>query len=610
MSDAIRELSAGEAYRRVVERGEPPEAVAADAGVAPATVHRAVARGYERDGNGTDPDVAAGDGSRARAGDGIDAAVEDATASSLCALGSTIDAPCEAVVDALADALAVLAPDGSVEYANGTASRALGDASEGNVLVGLREGFGASPAAVDVFAERLRAVATGEREEARFEIDGPGGDRRFEHRMSRLPGTTPSRVVVVVREVTEHRTREHRLRERRDELKRLERVSAAISGVLAALSDARTVDGIEQTVCERLVDTELYDVAYVGRGSAATGIEEVTAAADAPEGLEAAIVENGDRDGYDPVGAAFETGEVQVVEDLAEESVAEGVAETSGQFGHRSGAVVPLGREAPDRVLGVAARRPNGFSERERDAFENLRDVAALALAAVRHRSLLVADTTRELEFRVPAAGTWLERLPEGCTWRFDGAVVAGDDRVLHYATFEGASASTIREVYTEQAPVEDVSVEETDAGVGAMVVATGSTAGRLVALGGQIREAVFDGDALRIVHETPPDVAPERVLETLRASYPDAELVAKRVHRGGVEAGDGAPDLTDRQLAALRTAHLEGYYEWPRETTAEGIADALGIAAPTLLRHLRLAHGRLVRRLVDEDGRRPAGDI
>jgi len=52
MSDPTHALAAGEAVERVIERGEATETVAADAGVDPATVHRAIARGYERTGNG------------------------------------------------------------------------------------------------------------------------------------------------------------------------------------------------------------------------------------------------------------------------------------------------------------------------------------------------------------------------------------------------------------------------------------------------------------------------------------------------------------------------------------------------------------------------------
>jgi len=95
------------------------------------------------------------------------------------------------VLDAVSAGLAVLAPDGTVEYANATAERALGDAARENVLVGPGETLGGGAAALETFAEQLRAVATGEREEIRFET-AIGDDRHFERRMSRLSGSTPS----------------------------------------------------------------------------------------------------------------------------------------------------------------------------------------------------------------------------------------------------------------------------------------------------------------------------------------------------------------------------------------------------------------------------------
>jgi DNA-binding CsgD family transcriptional regulator len=55
----------------------------------------------------------------------------------------------------------------------------------------------------------------------------------------------------------------------------------------------------------------------------------------------------------------------------------------------------------------------------------------------------------------------------------------------------------------------------------------------------------------------------------------------------------DTAP-LTDKQLAALREAYYSGYFERPRECSATEIADSLGIAHSTFLRHLRAAQKNL----------------
>ncbi|MFB6184322.1 MAG: helix-turn-helix domain-containing protein [Haloarculaceae archaeon] len=59
-------------------------------------------------------------------------------------------------------------------------------------------------------------------------------------------------------------------------------------------------------------------------------------------------------------------------------------------------------------------------------------------------------------------------------------------------------------------------------------------------------------------------------------------------------------PDLSARQRTVLRTAHRKGYYELPRETTTEEIAEEVGIQRRTAEDHLRLAEKRLVDAVVE----------
>jgi len=58
--------------------------------------------------------------------------------------------------------------------------------------------------------------------------------------------------------------------------------------------------------------------------------------------------------------------------------------------------------------------------------------------------------------------------------------------------------------------------------------------------------------------------------------------------------------ELTDRQQEVLRSAYLAGYYEWPRDTTAEQLADQLDIASATLHQHLRRAERNLLDTLLE----------
>ncbi|MFC7046301.1 helix-turn-helix domain-containing protein [Halobacteriaceae archaeon GCM10025711] len=53
--------------------------------------------------------------------------------------------------------------------------------------------------------------------------------------------------------------------------------------------------------------------------------------------------------------------------------------------------------------------------------------------------------------------------------------------------------------------------------------------------------------------------------------------------------------ELTDRQRAALEAAYFSGYFDWPRGSTAEEIADSLGISSPTFHQHFRKAERKLL---------------
>ncbi len=55
-----------------------------------------------------------------------------------------------------------------------------------------------------------------------------------------------------------------------------------------------------------------------------------------------------------------------------------------------------------------------------------------------------------------------------------------------------------------------------------------------------------------------------------------------------------------DRQREAIEAAYRAGYFDWPRESTAEDVAEALDIAAPTLHAHLRKAQATLLAELFD----------
>jgi len=67
---------------------------------------------------------------------------------------------------------------------------------------------------------------------------------------------------------------------------------------------------------------------------------------------------------------------------------------------------------------------------------------------------------------------------------------------------------------------------------------------------------------------------------------------------------GGGAPaaDLSPRQREVLWIAHREGYFEIPRETTTEAIADEVGVDRRTAEEHLRKAERKVIDALADRE--------
>lgn len=116
------------------------------------------------------------------------------------------------------------------------------------------------------------------------------------------------------------------------------------------------------------------------------------------------------------------------------------------------------------------------------------------------------------------------------------------------------------------------------------------------------------DGEG-RIVAEVLPSHDVSEVVPEFLDRYPGLDLVKKR------EKDQPAPlfserelrqavgeRLTERQREVLRTAFEAGYYEQPRETTGEEVADELGISSTTFSQHIRAAERNLLSLLYDDE--------
>ncbi len=120
------------------------------------------------------------------------------------------------------------------------------------------------------------------------------------------------------------------------------------------------------------------------------------------------------------------------------------------------------------------------------------------------------------------------------------------------------------------------------------------------------MRAATADGGTSTLVLELPQSVEARSVIEAIEEAHPETELLARRETTSTQSVGrlDTRLEdlLTDKQFEALQAAHYSGFFEWPRETTGENIADALEISPPTYHYHLRAAERTLVSLVFDAD--------
>ncbi|WP_276251556.1 PAS domain S-box protein [Haloarcula rara] len=417
----------------------------------------------------------------------------------------------------------------------------------------------------------------------------------------------PLRAVGIHQDVTERKERQRELESQRDELATLAQVHGLIHDVIGALGSAATRSAIEETVCDRLVESDLYQFACIGeREGASTQLRRKTVAGEDDSYIDI-VSERSDAGDENPGTDAIRTGEPQVVHDIETDERVASWRDAALAREFRSALVVPLRHdEAIHGVLAVYANRPEAFSQRAVEAFTVLGEMVGFAYTAVQNRQLLAHDRVVEMEFQ----STSPEAYPLGvaakhdCVLRGSGSVDLGDE-VLAYITVEDAPPETVLPDFLDHDRVPDGRVIRADGDSGVIELrAPVSYQSALLDVGVRPVDLVADGEVLTITVEAPLDAEPRTILDTLSEHAPGFELVVKQARdRQPTDEGDSlslSDELTDRQREVLRSAYLAGYYEWPRDTTAEQLAETLDIASSTLHQHLRRAERNLLDRLLD----------
>ncbi|GGN94061.1 bacterio-opsin activator domain-containing protein [Haloarcula pellucida] len=401
------------------------------------------------------------------------------------------------------------------------------------------------------------------------------------------------------------------LDERAARLERRGALADVLSAVQRATVHAESREELEQRVVTGLAETDRF--AFVR-------IETVGSQRDRLEPQTWAGTERGYLDAVDlrldesvdePAVRAARTQSMVVVDDITTGLREDTWREEALTRGFQSVLSVPLYRS--DRLWGtltVHATDPDAFDGRVADTFDDVARVVTDGLSVIERKRSLLSDSVIDLELTLTDGTDVFSRVARetGATLSFEG-VLARDGNAVLFLVVTDAASKTVEQSF-ESAPLVDT-VDHVPHGDGELYeieLESVSLVSEILSAGGTLRDLTADGDTTRLLVTLPAETDVRRFVESLERVAPDVRLHS-RTQRTRASRRDQPfrvafeQRVTDRQLEALRTALLSGYFEWPREHTAEEVASLLDISQPTFNRHLRVSLKKLLELLFDAEG-------
>ena len=419
-------------------------------------------------------------------------------------------------------------------------------------------------------------------------------DRTYEARLSTITDRNDRTIghTVVLTDITAKKRRERLLQRQRDHLELLDRLNGLVREITHEFVDATSRSEIEEIVRNRMCESTLYTEVRIidvppdiGHTEHDTAHQELTGASKALRLT-------------DPTSVS-----------LPEEPLPLPELEANGGG---SWAFVSLGfGRTVYGGLALQTTRAEAFSERELAVLEWFGETVSQAINAVENRRLLFSNAVTELRIDCPDTPLQTVAADTSCRLTLEGFIPASEDRILVYCDTLSAPASDIAEAAETTAGISTSRIVGDDSSnVVEFTITEGSPLLAFVGGRGNVRAIHADEQTCRVVVEIASGSETRSTLERVREHCPNTSLAAKQDHDRSTPTetnqvaptADSVESLTDRQLEVLEAAYRGGYFRWPRDATAEEVAESLGISSPTLHKHLRRGEARVFEALFETD--------
>ena len=412
-------------------------------------------------------------------------------------------------------------------------------------------------------------------------------------------------VVVGLEDISELSYQERRLASQRVELMRLHRVNRVIRGVANAMIEERTREDIENAICDLIASSEPYLFAVLGQFSPSYTEFTPHATGGIGDGYLEEMLNHPDSPPLDqgPGAMAAKTGRVQVVQNIAELPFKHWQTAAKKKRFHSYASVPLVYEETVFGVLGVYAQQSVAFDDNEQELLQELGEMVGYALYTIEATEKLRSEQLVELTFRSEAmARPFIERGGEALQVDGNGTVELADGTFLQYVTVNGIAVRDGTEALGELATGDVRLLSATDESFELEVHSTAeSLISQLAAVDGELSSAEIKNGVLYVDLQLPRATDREVVIARVQARYPDLGFDTERlVFTPRTFSHLLESQLTERQLTAMKLAYFAGYFEQPRQSTGEDLAERMGVTATTFHRHLRNAEERIFQDLFD----------
>ncbi|GAA5060050.1 GAF domain-containing protein [Haladaptatus pallidirubidus] len=398
---------------------------------------------------------------------------------------------------------------------------------------------------------------------------------------------------------------EAELARQNEELTRLDRLNTLIRDIDQVLVEAKTVDAIDEAVCEQLANSALFEFAWIGEFDADDNAMEPRAWAGVDSSYLDELTTEVDElvAERSPFIAAIQTGEMQVVADIATDARATPWREVTLKRGARSCLSIPLMYD--ESVYGVLTVYEGTLQDIERDAdrLAELGETIAHAIHAIETRETLQTDSSVELTLRSTAAETPLCRLAReiGCVIEFEGLVPGADGDTTVFFTATGISPDEFVAVGEQSFAIEELHclANREKKALFKAQLADPTLASQFLDRDATVQTLTIDAGTATAIINLPETAAVREFIKGVQQAVPDLELLSRRALTRALETeltflAMFEDRLTSRQQEILQFAYRSGFFESPRVQTGNELSEALDISQSTFTQHLREAQRRL----------------